>query len=113
MASNPATTIQSAWGFDLGCCCMVRTETPSQVVGKRQHSTAMSQHPLLEGNIMSEQLKELDEDIARRMADILGSQCGAALAIVELEKRRANGEKAWLISKIGMWLVGSKPKNEK
>lgn len=50
--------------------------------------------------------RQSGEELARRVADIVGPHSGAAKALFELERRRAEGEDAEIILLRGIWLVG-------
>lgn len=52
------------------------------------------------------ELAAREELVARRAAHILGEFSAAALAIKELERRRANGEDVFIFSHRQYWLVG-------
>ncbi len=48
----------------------------------------------------------LEEEAARRVAEIMGPFSASAKAIAELEKRRAAGEDAYIVNDGKTWLVG-------
>jgi hypothetical protein len=50
-----------------------------------------------------------EEDAARRVAHIVGPNSAAAQAIEELERRRAAGEKAYVLRVKRSWVVGPMP----
>lgn len=58
---------------------------------------------------MADTVQELlaaEEDAARRVAHIVGPSSAAAKAIAELERRRAAGERAYVLRHKQSWLVG-------
>lgn len=47
-----------------------------------------------------------DEALARNVAHIIGDQSAAALALRDLDKRRATGQGAWITNVGKSWFVG-------
>jgi hypothetical protein len=54
---------------------------------------------------MSTATETHDEDLCRRIADILGEQSAASQALRDLERRRLSDKTARILCQRGIWLV--------